>query len=151
MDKAQKTLIKNKKLGKDYEVVERLEAGISLLGHEVKAIKDGLGSLGESFVSIKDGTAVLQKAFIPPYQPKNTPESYDPHRQRMLLLNKKELDYLREKVKGSGLTIVPFSLYNKGRNIKVELCLVRGKKKFDKRQSIKKRDTERDLGRRLKN
>ena len=146
-----KILIKNKKTGKDFDIIEKYEAGISLSGAEVKALKLGLGSISDSFVSIKDNEAYLIKAFIPPYQTKNTPSSYDPERDRKLLLNKKEIEILNNYVKQKTLTIVPFLVYNIRNKIKVEICLVKGKKKFDKRESIKKRDIERDLGRRLKN
>lgn len=146
-----KILIKNKKTGKDFDIIEKYEAGISLSGAEVKALKLGLGSISDSFVSIKDNEAYLIKAFIPPYQTKNTSSSYDPERERKLLLNKKEIETLNNSVKQKTLTIVPFLVYNIRNKIKVEICLVKGKKKFDKRESIKKRDIERDLGRRLKN
>ena len=151
MEKAPKFLIRNKKINRDYETLDRIEAGISLLGHEVKTLKAGLGSINDSFVSIKDGEANLVGAHIPAYQPKNTPSSYDPNRKRKLLLNKKEIKELENEVRQKTLTLVPLSMYNKKSKIKVELAIVKGKKKFDKRLSIKKRDIERDIGRRLKN
>ncbi len=151
MEKGFQILVKNKKVGRDYELLEKIEAGISLLGHEVKSLKGGLGSISDSYVSVKGGKALLLNAFIPPYQPKNTPTSYDPHRPRELLLNKKEIRELESETKQKALTLVPFSVYNKGHKIKVTLVLVKGKKKIDKRLSIKKRDIEKDLGRKLKN
>lgn len=151
MDKGIKILIKNKKTGKDFEIIDKYEAGISLSGAEVKSLKSGLGSISDSFITIKDGQAYLIKAFIPPYQVKNTPTSYDPEQDRKLLLNKKEIELLKNETKQKTLTIVPFLVYNKSNKIKLEICLVKGKKKFDKRENIKKRDIERDLGRRLKN
>lgn len=146
-----KTLISNKKIRLDYELLTKYEAGISLFGFEVKSVKDAQGSLTDSYVLIRDGEAYLVNASIPAYQPKNTPESYDPYRERKILLNKKEIAELKDAVKQSNLTIAPISMYNKGSKIKLEIALVRGKKKFDKRLTIKKRDIEKDLGRRLKN
>lgn len=145
------TLLKNKKFGMNFETIEKFEAGISLRGFEVKSLKDHQGSISESYVSIKDGEAYLLGAHIPAYQPKNTPEGFDPYQMRKLLLSKKQLVELADKVKKSNLTIMPISLYNNGSKIKVELALARGKKKFDHRLSIKKKDIERDIGRRLKN
>jgi SsrA-binding protein len=144
-------LLRNRKVGLNYEILEKFEAGISLLGFEVKSLKTGQGSISEAYISFVGGEAFLVSSHIPPYQTKNTPEGYDPNRSRKILLNKKELKELSEKVKTSSLTIAPISMYNKGRNIKLEIALVKGKKKFDKRHSIKKRDIEKDLGRRLKN
>lgn len=144
-------LLKNKKIGLNYEILKKYEAGISLLGFEVKSLKQKTGSISEAFISFDHGEAFLKGAHIPPYQANNTPDGYDPYQDRKILLNKRELKELEEKVKGANLTIAPISMYNKGRNIKLEIALVRGKKKFDKRQSIKKRDIEKDLGRRLKN
>lgn len=141
----------NKKVGRDYEILEKIEAGISLLGHEVKSVKAGLCTISDSFVSIADGQAFLVNAHIQAYQPKNLPDSYDPERQRRLLLNKKEIKELQDQTKQKTLTLVPLSMYNNGKTIKVTLALVKGKKKFDKRLSIKKHDIERDIGRRLKN
>ena len=144
-------LLKNKKIGLNYELLEKLEAGISLRGFEVKSLKGHAGSINESYVSIKDGEAWLLNAHIPAYQPKNTPAGFDPYQPRRLLLSKKQIIEWAQKLKQANLTIMPVSLYNNGSKIKVSLALARGKKKFDKRESIKHRDLERDLGRRLKN
>lgn len=144
-------LLRNKKVGLNYETLDTYEAGISLFGFEVKSLKEHMGSISESFVTLEDGEAYLLKAHIPAYQPNNTPENYDPYRKRKLLLNKKELLALDQALKTSNLTIVPISMYNKGRTIKLEIAVARGKKKADKRHSIKKRDIEKDLGIRLKN
>ena len=135
----------------DYEILETLEAGLALLGHEVKAGRRGNASIGGSFVIVKDNRAELVGADIPPYQPGNTPAGYDQHRSRRLLLNKAELKELLGKTHKTGLTIVPLKLYNKNRRIKLLIGLARHKKKHDKRESIKKRDVEREIGRNLKN
>jgi SsrA-binding protein len=144
-------LLKNKKIGLNYETLEKLEGGISLYGFEVKSLKNHTGSINESYVSIKDGEAWLLNAHIPGYQPKNTPDGFDSYRPRKLLLSKKQILEWADKVKQSNLTIMPISMYNNSKKIKVSLALARGKKKHDKRLSIKKRDIEKDLGRRLKN
>lgn len=144
-------LIKNSKYGRDFETIEKLEAGISLLGSEVKSLKSGQGSISESYVTIKDGEAYLINAHIPAYQVKNTPEGYNPYRDRKLLLSKKQILMLADRVREANLTIMPLSLYNNTKKLKLSIALAKGKKKFDKRLSIKKRDIEKDLGRRLKN
>lgn len=144
------SLISNKKAHFNYEILEKIEAGIELLGLEVKALKQGNGSLEGAYVVVRGNEAFIVNMNIPPYQPKNTPSTYDPLRTRKILLSKKEIEELENIDKGSGkggLTIVPISVYNKGKKIKVEIATVRGKKKFDKRESIKKRDTERDIRR----
>ena len=107
-------------------------------------------SLEGAFVIVRGGEAFLINANIPPYQPKNTPKDYDPLRNRKLLLTKKEIDELVGSEKNKSLTIVPISVYTKGRKIKIEIALVKGKKKHDKRESIKKRETEREIRRTLK-
>lgn len=142
------TYIDNRKAYFDYEILETLEAGIELFGFEVKSVKTKQGNLRGAYVLIRGGEAFLAKAFIPPYQEKNSPTE-DPERTRRLLLNKKEIKRLTEIDKK--LTIVPISMYSKGKNIKVEIAIVRGKKKYDKRETIKKRETDRDIRRTLKN
>ncbi len=145
-------LQKNKKASFNYEILEKYTGGLSLFGFEVKTVKQNIGgSISEAYVKIKGDEVFLVGAHIPPYQPKNTPVEYDPYRERKILLSRKEIEELKKKVKESNLTIVPISLYNKGRYVKIDIALARGKKTVDKRQSIKKRDMERDLGRRLKN
>lgn len=144
-------LIDNKKAHFNYEILEDYEAGIELSGREVKAVKGGQGALDGSFISIRGGEAFLLGAFIPPYQPGNQAEGYDPHRVRRLLLTKKQIAELAGKEKERGLTLVPISMYNKANRIKLRFGVGRGKKKFDKRATIKKRDVEREIGRTLKN
>ena len=140
----------NRKVRFNYEILEKYEAGIELLGTEVKSIRSGKMSLEGAFVIVRGGEAFLINANIPPYQPKNTPKDYDPLRNRKLLLTKKEIDELVGSEKNKSLTIVPISVYTKGRKIKIESALVKGKKKHDKRESIKKRETEREIRRTLK-
>jgi SsrA-binding protein len=140
-------LIENRKARFNYELLEKMEAGIELLGFEVKALRNKQGSLDGAYVIVRGGEAFLVNSFIPPYQPKNTPKEHDPRRNRKLLLTKKELAELAGAESKKGLTIVPLSVYNKGRKVKVGIAIARGKKKYDKRETIKKRDTEREMRR----
>ena len=139
----------NRKVRFDYEILEKYEAGIELLGSEVKSVRGGQMSLEGAFVIVRGGETFLINANIPPYQPKNAPKDYDPLRNRKLLLTKKEIAELGKSEK-INLTIVPISVYNKGRKIKVAIALVKGKKKRDKRETIKKRETDREIRREIK-
>lgn len=142
--------ITNKKAHFNYEILETFEAGLVLFGYETKAIRAGRGKLEGGHVVIRGNEAFLVGTSISYYQEANTPKAYNPERTRKLLLSKKELKKLAEKGEQAGLTIVPISLYNKLRTIKLEIALVRGKKKVDKREAIKKRDSLRDVQRSLK-
>jgi len=144
------TYAENRKARFDYETLEKYEAGIELVGAEVKSVRSGQMSLEGSFVIVRGGEAFLINANIPPYQVKNAPKDYDPLRNRTLLLTKKELSELAAGESNKSLTIVPLSVYNKGKKIKIDIALVRGKKKFDKRETIKKRETDRELRREAK-
>lgn len=143
-------LIQNRKIKSDYEILETLEAGLSLYGFEVKSIKSGQGSLKGAHIIIRGDEAFLVGATIPPYQAANTPKDYESDRTRKLLLSKKEIANLIGQEKQKGLTIVPISVYNKGRFLKIEIAVVRGKKKHDKRETLKKRDAKREMDRTLK-
>ncbi len=140
----------NKKAYFNYEILEKFEAGLKLLGHEVKSLKLNHYSLAGAYVSIRDGEAWLINATISPYQPKNIPGLYDPLRPRKLLLTKKELEYLRGKSQERGLTIVPLKVYNKHGQIKLEIGLAKGKSRSDKREVLKKRITDREISRELR-
>lgn len=140
----------NRKARFDYEILEKYETGIELLGAEVKSVRGGKMSLEGAFVIIRGGEAFLINSNIPPYQVKNAPTDYDPLRNRKLLLTKKEIGELADSEKNKSLTIVPISVYNKSRKIKVEIALVKGKKKHDKRENTKKRETDREIRRELK-
>lgn len=142
--------VENRKVNFDYEILEKYEGGIELSGIEVKSIRTGKVSLEGAFVVIRGEEAFLINANVQPYQPNNTPESYDPIRTRKLILTKKEIRELADSEKNKSLTIVPIKMYNKGRKIKLEIALVKGKKKYDKRETIKKRETERHLRRQYK-
>jgi SsrA-binding protein len=140
----------NRRAKFDYEILEKYEAGIELLGSEVKSVRSGKVSLEGAFIIVRGGEAFLINANIQPYQVKNTDKEYDPIRNRKLLLTKKEIGELASSEKNKSLTIVPISMYNKGRKIKLSLALVKGKKKFDKRETIKKRETDREVRREYK-
>ncbi len=140
------TFINNKKVSFDYEIIEKYDAGVELLGFEVKSIKKSQGSLEGSYIIVRGGEAFLVNSFIPPYQENNTPRDYDPRRNRRLLLSKDEIKKLAD-IDATGLTVVPISLYNKSNLIKLSLAIVKGKKKYDKRASIKKREDDRRVRR----
>lgn len=139
------TLVDYKKAHFNYEILEKFEAGIELRGFEVKSLKARQGSLDGSYVIVRGGEAFAVNVFIPPYQEKNTPSDYDPRRNRRLILSRMEIRKLADT--GKGLTIVPISIYNQGTLVKVSVAVVRGKKQFDKRESIKKRETDRAVRR----
>ena len=142
--------IVNKKANFDYELLERYEAGVLLSGHEVKAVRAGKASLNGAYVIIRGGEAYLVNATISPYQVANTPKGYDPERARKLLFSKKELGELERGSENQGLTIVAIKWYNKKRYLKLEVALARGKKKADKRETLKARTAKRDMDRILK-
>lgn len=144
-------LISNKKAYFNYEILETFEAGVALLGSEVKALRANKAHLQGAYITLNDGEAFLRKAYIAPYQESNTPSDYSAERPRKLLLKQKELAQLTRELNTAGLTVVPLKWYNKKRKIKLEIALVRGKKKVDKRESIKARDVKRDINRTLKN
>jgi SsrA-binding protein len=144
-------LITHKKARLEYEILEELEAGIELLGSEVKAIRHTQGKLEGAHIIIRGGEAFVVGMSIPAYQPANTPDTYDPARTRKLLLTTKELGQLAGYEGQKGLTIVPISVYNKGAKLKVRVAIARGKKARDKREDLKKRSVKRDIERTLKN
>lgn len=141
--------IVNRRAYHDYHLLEKFEAGIELTGPEVKSIKSGRMSLENSFVQIKDEEAFLLNAHIPPYEFAHQ-RNYDPTRTRRLLLHKKEIISLQVKMRQKRLTIIPLSCYTKAGWIKVEIGLAKGKKKYEKKEAIKKRDLEREIERELR-
>lgn len=144
-----RTLVVNRQARFNYEILEKFEAGISLVGTEVKSIREGKGNIKEAYADIRGGEAWLIGAHISPYSHGNI-TNHDPLRDRKLLLNAKEIVRLQGKVMEKGLTLVPLRLYLKGRLIKLELGVARGKKLVDKREDIKKRDQEREIQREIK-
>ncbi len=144
-------LIQNKDIFRNYEILETFEAGIELYGFEVKSILTGKGSLKGSYVTYKGRELFLVNFYIPPYQKKNVFKDYDPLRPKRLLLKKREIDYLISKIKTKGLTVLPLKIYNKNRLIKVEIAVVRGLKKYEKREKLKEKEFRRVKERILKN
>ncbi len=134
----------NKKALYNYEVLERFEAGIVLTGSEVKAIRDSRCNLGDAFVKIISNELWLVNVDIPKYKYDGSSD-YDSARSRKLLVKKGELTYLESKMKQGNLTLIPLSVYSKGRNIKVEVGLARGKKRYEKKLQEKERDLNREL------
>lgn len=147
---AAKSLAYNKRAKFDYELMETIEAGLELLGYEVKSVKAGNMSLKGAFITIHDNEALLTNATIPPWQPKNTPDSYDPARSRRLLLKKSELKALIGSKQAQGLTIVPIRAYTKHGRVKLEIALARGKKKHEKKEQKRESDIKRDVERLLR-
>ena len=141
--------VENRKARFEYEVVETFEAGLILTGPEVKSIKSGQANLTGARVIEKEGKLFVVGMSVPKYQFATDPE-YDPGRIRELLFHKKEITSILSKKEARGLTLVALSAYNKGDLIKLEIALVRGKKKYEKREQVKKRDEELALARRLK-
>ena len=139
-----KVIATNRKAGFEYFLLERFEAGLSLQGSEIKSIRAGQMSIAESFVDIENGrNAFLVEAHIAPYEQANR-FNHDPKRKRRLLLHKKEIRELWDAVRLKGMTIVPTRVYLKDGRAKIEIALARGKKLYDKRETIAKRDAERE-------
>lgn len=145
-----KTLAENKKAYYNYEILEKLEAGMVLTGQEVKSIKSGSINLAGSYVVLKEEEAFLLNSNVPAYQPKNAPKDYDANRLRKLLLNKSEIRYLIGKSQQKSLTLVPLRVYTKRGKIKLEFGLAKGRKRADKKELIKKRAIDREIERELK-
>lgn len=144
-------LITNSKASFNYDILEKFEAGIELFGFEVKSIRNKHGKLDGSYVKFKNNEMFISGADIPPYQASNTPESYDRVRSRKLIMSKAEILKLKQKVENDKLTLIPLALYNKGKVLKCEIALARGKKRYDKREAIKRRETDIEIRRTLKN
>ena len=144
------TFVENRQARFRYEILETLEAGLELVGHEVKAVKAGRANLAGSYVIVRGGEAFLSGTTISPYQPANLPEGYEPTRLRRLLLTKTEIVKLADVESKKGLTIIPLRMYTKGRSIKLAIGIARGRKGHDKREHIKRRETDREIRRTLK-
>lgn len=145
----EKILARNRKASFDYHLLDHFEAGMVLKGSEIKAIRAGQISIKEAYVRTDGQEAWLVNAHIAPYDPASR-DNHDPTRERKLLLHAKEIDKLWDEIKRKGLTIVPLRVYLKNGRAKLEIAVGRGKQRFDKRQSIKKRDTEREMQRALR-
>ncbi|OGG57460.1 SsrA-binding protein [Candidatus Kaiserbacteria bacterium RIFCSPHIGHO2_01_FULL_55_17] len=144
------TLIENERVRFDYSLIEEMEAGLELKGFEVKSLRAKHGSLKGARVVARGGEAYLVGASIPPWQVANAPKSYDPERTRRLLLSRKEIAHIASAEGQKGLTIVPLKVYNHGNKLKIAIAIARGKKKEDKRHSIRAREEKRRIERTLK-
>lgn len=145
----EKLIASNKKAFHDYFVLQKVEAGIALTGTEVKSLRDGRAELKDSYILFKDDEAFLFGAHIAPYTHGNI-QNHDPERTRKLLLHRREIEKLRTQVQEKGLTIVPLRLYFRGSRVKAEIGVVRGKKLFDKRESEKRREADRETAAAIK-
>ena len=141
-----KAIATNRRARYEYEVLERVEAGLVLLGPEVKSLRAGKASLADSFATIRRGEAFLHELHISPY-PQASRENPPPKRERKLLLHRSEIARLGGRVAERGLTLVPLSLYFRDGRVKVELALARGRRRHDKREAIRERESEREVAR----
>lgn len=132
-----------------FELLERIECGIALQGTEVKALREGGAQLKDGYALIRDGELYLHNVHIPPYGPAAR-SNHEPERDRRLLAHRRQIDKLAAQVKEKGLTLVPTRIYFNGGRAKVEIAVAKGKDQFDKRQSIKERESKRDMDRALR-
>jgi len=150
---SKKIIASNRKARHDYAILELFEAGVALLGTEVKSLREGHASLTDAFATVDDGEVFLRNLHIPEYL-HGSWTNHEPRRTRKLLLHRQQIDRLVGKIRDGNLTLVPLSLYFSGGNVKVELALARGKQAHDKRQDLARRDAQREvvreLGRRAK-
>ncbi|MBX4191473.1 MAG: SsrA-binding protein SmpB [Candidatus Doudnabacteria bacterium] len=144
------TYAHNRKALHNYAIEDHVEAGLVLSGHEVKSIRSGQASLDGAYVTIRNGEAFLRNAYVGKYKQASGLEGYDESRERKLLLNKKEIIRLQDRTKEKGLTLVPLQIYTSNRRLKLKVGLGRGKKQYDKRDSIKKKELKRSLDRTIR-
>jgi SsrA-binding protein len=148
-DSGEKLIASNKKALHDYFIVQKLEAGLALTGTEVKSLRGGRAQLKDSYVIFKDGEAFLFGAHISPYTHGNL-QNHDPERTRKLLLHRNEIEKLRVQTVEKGLSVVPLRLYFKGSRVKAEIAVVRGKKQYDKRETERTREADREASQAMK-
>ncbi|HKR63608.1 MAG TPA: SsrA-binding protein SmpB [Thermoanaerobaculia bacterium] len=148
-DSGEKLIASNKKALHDYFIVQKIEAGVALTGTEVKSLRAGNAQLKDSYVTLKDGEAFLFGAHISPYSHGNL-ENHDPERTRKLLLHRREIEKLHAQTAEKGLTVVPLRLYFKSGKVKVEIAVVRGKKQYDKRETERKKELDREAAQAVK-
>jgi SsrA-binding protein len=145
-ERGRKVIVSNRRARHDYAIVDTYEAGLVLVGTEVKSLRAGKASLADAFATVDDGEVWLRGVHIPQYE-QGTWTNHEPRRHRKLLLHKGEIAKLIGKTKESGLSLVPLSMYFSDGKVKVELALAKGKKAYDKRQAIAKRDAQREVAR----
>ena len=137
-------IIRNKIITHNYEILERYECGLELVGTEVKSIRAGKANLKDSFVLIKNGEVLVKNTHISPYEFGNR-ENKEPLRDRKALMHKSQIINLQSKIKQGGLTLIPSKIYFVGKWVKIEICLCKGKKTYDKREDLKKKEAERNI------
>jgi SsrA-binding protein len=145
-DGERKLVASNRRARHDHEILDTLEAGIALIGPEVKSLRAGTATLSDSYAVVRRGEAFLHNLHISPYEQAGR-ENPDPRRERKLLLHRREIAKLGSKVAERGLTLVPLSLYFRDGRAKVELALVRGRRRYDKREAIRRREQDREVAR----
>ena len=145
-ESGRKIIAQNRKARHDYSILDTYEAGVVLTGTEVKSLRAGRASLVDAFASVRDGEVWLQNVHIPEYT-QGTWTNHAPRRTRKLLLHRGEIDRLIGKTREGGLTLVPLSMYFVDGRVKVELALAKGKRAYDKRQALAKRDADREIAR----
>ena len=148
-DESRKPIVQNRRARHDYEILERFEAGIALLGPEVKSLRAGKANLADAYALLRGGEVVLHGLHISPYAQAGR-ENPEPRRERKLLLHRAEISRLAGKVRERGFTLIPLSLYFKDGRAKVELALARGRRSYDKRQAIRRREEDRELRRTMR-
>ncbi len=149
MAEGELTIANNRAAFHEYFVLDKMEAGLALLGTEVKSIREGKVNIKDGFIRIEGGQAFLENVHIQPWEAGNR-QNHEPTRSRRLLMHKREIIELYSKVREQGLTIVPLRLYFRGGKAKVEVALVKGKKSWDKRQAIAERDAKREMQRAIR-
>ncbi|MCX6830154.1 MAG: SsrA-binding protein SmpB [candidate division Zixibacteria bacterium] len=145
-DPKEKNVVTNRKAFRDYEILEKREAGISLRGTEVKALREGKVNLSDSYASVEDGEVILFNLHISPYEQSGR-DTHDPTRPRRLLLHKREIGRLYTATAEKGLTLIPLRIYFKGPYVKIELATARGRKMYDKRERTAKQEADRAIER----
>ncbi|MFD8492886.1 SsrA-binding protein [Amycolatopsis xylanica] len=143
-ERGQKVIVSNRKARHDYAILDTYECGLVLVGTEVKSLREGKASLADAFATVDDGEVWLRNVHIPEYT-QGTWTNHTPRRTRKLLLHRREIEKLIGKTKEGGLSLVPLSMYFKDGKVKVEIALAKGKKAYDKRQTLAKRDADRDI------
>ncbi|MBW2385506.1 MAG: SsrA-binding protein SmpB [Deltaproteobacteria bacterium] len=149
-DDGRKIIARNRRARHEYEVLDTVEAGIALLGPEVKSLREGRANMGDAFAYFRRGECYLGKLHISPYEPATRDNPDNPQRERKLLLHRQQIERLSSRVAERGLTLVPLSLYWKDGRAKIELALVRGKRLRDKREDLKRREADRDAERAMR-
>ena len=144
------SIVSNKKATLNYEVLDKFEGGLELHGFEVKAIRMGRIKFDGSYIIINNNEIFLKNAEIAPYQPNNIPKDFESNRLIKILISKKEILKLKQKIDKEGLTLIPLSIFNKNKKLKIDFALAKGKKKHDKRQDIKKREDSIEILRAIK-